>query len=232
VIKIKSVEQMGHNQYDWLDTLYHFSFNDYYDPSNMNFGVLRVLNDDIIKEGNGFPMHPHRDMEIISYVIDGELTHGDNMGNQSTLTRGEVQYMSAGTSVIHSESNESDQTTRILQLWILPDKRGLKPAYGEHRFTFDDRVNHWLHMVSSKQGDAPIKINQDANLYSLYLESGKEINFELKVGRQAYLVQIEGNSQINHHELKTKEAAMIVDEGFTIKTDGDSHFILVEMAKQ
>jgi len=126
--------KMGSSDLGWLKSKFHFSFAEYYNPSNVNFGVLRVINDDLVKPGTGFDTHPHRDMEIISYIVDGELTHGDSMGNKRTLSRGHVQYMSAGTGVFHSEHNFGEETLRFLQIWIYPDKNGYEPNYGDYKF--------------------------------------------------------------------------------------------------
>ena len=223
---------MGRSNLGWLQSTFHFSFAEYYNPKNINFGVLRVINDDLIAPKTGFDTHPHRDMEIISYVVDGGLTHGDSMGNQQTVTRGQVQYMSAGTGVFHSEHNRGDQTLRMLQIWIFPDQQGYKPNYGDFRFNWDDRHNQWLHMVSSKEGDAPVKVNQDVNFYSLELEKEKEISFPVKEGRQAYLVQIEGNSEINQIPLETRDGLEIVEEEIHIKATETSHILLIEMGKE
>lgn len=225
-------KNMGRSNLGWLRSVFHFSFAEYYNPANINFGVLRVINDDLIAPQTGFDTHPHRDMEIISYVVDGELTHGDNMGNKNTITRGHAQYMSAGTGVYHSEYNLTDKTSRFLQIWILPDRAGHTPNYGDYRFNMEDRHNQWLHMVSSKEGDAPIKVNQDVNLYSLELDKEKEISFPVNEGRQAYLVQIEGNSTINDMTLDTRDAMEIVEEDIRIKGNETSHFLIVEMKKQ
>ena len=222
---------MGKSNLGWLQSTFHFSFADYYNPANINFGTLRVINDDLIAPKTGFDTHPHRDMEIISYVIDGELTHGDSMGNQQTVSRGHVQYMSAGTGVLHSEHNRGDQTLRLLQIWIFPDQQGYTPNYGDYRFNWDDRHNQWLHMVSSKEGNAPIQINQDVNFYSLELEKEKEISFPIKEGRQAYLVQIEGNSDINQITLEARDGLEVVEEDINIKATETSHILLIEMSK-
>jgi len=229
--KIES-KNMGSSNLGWLKSKFHFSFAEYYNPDNINFGVLRVINDDLIEAGTGFDTHPHRDMEIISYVVNGELTHGDSMGNKSTITRGHVQYMSAGTGVYHSEHNFGEDISRLLQIWILPNKKGYIPNYGDYRFNWDDRHNEWLHMVSSKDGNAPIKINQDMNIYSLELEKDKEIDFQVKEGRQAYLVQIEGNSIINNIELANRDGMEIVEEDILIKAKETSHILILEMNKQ
>ena len=209
-----------------------FSFAEYFNIDNMNFGVLRVINDDLIEGNTGFDLHPHKDMEIVSYVVDGELTHGDTMGNRNTISRGHVQYMSAGTGVYHSEHNLGDSTARLLQIWIIPDKKGYKPAYSDYRFNWDDRKNKWLNIVSSKDGDAAIKINQDANFYVVELDEGKEIDFQVGSNRQAYLVQIEGNSTINNLELNERDALEIIEEDILIKADKKSHILVIEMKKQ
>ena len=228
--KIES-KNMGSSNLGWLKSKFHFSFAEYYNPDNINFGVLRVINDDLVEAGTGFDTHPHRDMEIISYVVDGELTHGDSMGNKNTITRGHVQYMSAGTGVYHSEHNFGKDILRFLQIWIFPDNKGYKPNYGDYRFNWDDRHNKWLHIVSSKDGNAPIKINQDMNIYSLELEKGKEISFPVGERRQAYLVQIEGNSIINKIELADRDGMEIIEEDILIKANITSHILILEMNK-
>ena len=223
---------MGRSNLGWLSSVFHFSFAEYYNPKNINFGVLRVINDDLVDPHTGFPTHPHQNIEIVSYCVDGNLTHADSMGNENTITRGHVQYMSAGTGVYHSEMNHGDETLRLLQIWIVPDKAGYTPNYGDYRFKYDDRHNQWHHMVSSNEGDAPIKINQDANIYSLELDQDKEISFPVKEGRQAYLVQIEGKSTINDVTLDMRDAMEIVEEDIQIKANETSHFLVVEMLKQ
>lgn len=224
-------KNMGKSDLGWLRSIFHFSFADYFNIDNMNFGVLRVINDDLIATGTGFDLHPHKDMEIVSYIINGGLTHGDSMGNKNTVYRGEVQYMSAGTGVYHSEENLGDETTRILQIWIVPDKKDYKPAYGDYRFNEKDRQNNWLNIVSSKEGNAPIKINQDANFYVVELDEGKEIEFSVEKGRQGYLVQIEGNSTINNVDIYERDGLEIVEEDIKIKANKNSHILLIEMKK-
>lgn len=230
---IKKIENknMGRSNLGWLQSIFHFSFAEYYNPKNMNFGSLRVVNDDLVKTNTGFPTHPHKDMEIISYVVKGDLTHGDSMGNENTLTRGQVQYMSAGTGVYHSEYNLGDDTLRFLQVWILPDNTGYKPNYGDYRFTWEERKNKWLHMVSSKSGNAPIKINQDFNIYSIELDSNEEIDFPVNKGRQVYILQVEGSSSINEILLNERDAAEVIEENIYIKTKNISHILVLEMKK-
>lgn len=222
---------MGKGDHGWLKSYFHFSFAEYYNPNNMQFGVLRVLNDDFVSPLRGFETHPHRDMEIITYVVSGELTHKDNLGHKAVVGRGHVQYMSAGTGLTHSEYNESNEKLHLLQIWIVPDKRGYQPAYGDSRFPWQERENRWLHMVSGKSGTAPIRINQDANFFSLSLNSGGEINMDIKKGRQAYLVQIEGSADINSVNLEPHDAIEIVEEAIVIKANSPSHFLLIEMKK-
>lgn len=224
---------MGSANHGWLRSKFHFSFAEYYNPKNTHFGTLRVINDDLVAPNTGFDTHPHRDMEIISYVINGQLTHGDSMGNQKTISRGHIQYMSAGTGVRHSEHNRGEETLRFLQIWIIPDKSGHKPNYGDHTFPWEDRKNQWLHMVSGVHGDAntPIKINQDSNIYSLALDAGKEIGFPVKSGRQAYLVQIEGTSLVNDLEMNERDGMESVEEDLAIKATSASHILVIEMKK-
>ena len=226
--KIES-KTMGSSDLGWLRSNFHFSFADYFNPLNINFGALRVLNDDIIEPNTGFDPHPHKDMEIITYVVKGELTHGDSMGNQRTITRGEVQYMSAGTGVFHSEHNYGSVPLRLLQIWLHPDKRDYAPTYGDYSFPWRERHNRWLHMVSGKNGVAPITINQDVNLYTLELLKDQEITFHVKEGRQAYLVQIEGASIVNQIELEERDALEVVQESLIIKAKETSHNLILEM---
>lgn len=222
---------MGGAVYDWLETTYHFSFADYYNEANINFGVLRVLNDDIIAPHTGFDTHPHKDMEIITYVIEGELTHKDSMGNVGVLKRGQMQYMSAGTGITHSEYNNTDVPLRLLQIWIMPDKRGHQPTYGEYHFDWEARHNQWLHMVSDIHDDAPITINQDVNIYTILLDEGNIADINVAFGRQAYLMQIEGFSTVNEIAVKEKDAIEIIEDNIHIEATHTSHFIVIDMPK-
>lgn len=224
-------KNMGKSNLGWLNSSFHFSFSEYYDPTNINFGNLRVLNHDLIQPKTGFPMHSHNDMEIITYVIDGKLTHKDSMGNVGEVSRGEVQYMSAGTGVYHSEYNLGDELLRLLQIWIFPDKEGYKPNYGQFNFKWSDRENKWLHLVSSFENNAQIKIHQDVNIYALYLDKDNGESLNIANGRQAYLVQIEGNSTINEIILNAKDALEIIEENIKIKAKESSHFLVIEMEK-
>jgi len=226
------MQNMGKSNLGWLRSIFHFSFAGYYNPNNMNFGVLRVINDDLIDQGEGFDTHPHQDMEIISYVVQGELTHQDSMGNKRSLKRGHVQYMSAGTGVYHSEHNYGNETLRILQIWIVPDKKGYAPNYGDNMFDWNLRKEKWFKIVSGQNGDAPIKINQDVNIYVLELEDEKEVEFVVGKNRQAYLVQIEGESKINDIKLSAKDALEVTEETILIKSKARSHYLVIEMNLQ
>lgn len=232
MIKKLDNKNMGRSDLGWLQSIFHFSFAGYYNQDNMNFGVLRVVNDDLVKPNTGFALHPHKDMEIVSYVVDGELNHGDTIGNKNTITRGHVQYMSAGTGISHTEYNYGDTTSRFLQIWLLPNERGLKPNYGDYRFNWEDRKNQWLQIVSSTEGDAPIKINQDANIHVIELDKGNEIDFKVSEGRQAYLIQIEGSSEINNVQLNARDAAEIVEEDIKLKAVDTAHVLVIEMKKE
>lgn len=224
-------KKMGHGDHGWLKSVFHFSFAEYYNPQNMNFGVLRVINDDLINAGSGFDTHPHRDMEIVTYVVTGELTHGDSMGNKNTIGRGDIQYMSAGSGIYHSEYNRSKDTARFLQIWILPEKKGLKPSYGDMHFTAEKRNNAWLNVVSGTSGTAPVKIHQDASIYVLELDQDRQIDFAVDIGRQAYLVQIEGSSLINGLTLNMRDGLEVSEETLRITAVEKSHYLLVEMKK-
>lgn len=223
---------MGKSDQGWLRSWFHFSFAEYYNPENINFGTLRVLNDDLVQPGSGFGMHPHQDMEIITYVIDGVLTHADNMGNQQVLHRGEIQYMSAGTGVIHSEYNHGTEDLRLLQIWIFPDRSGHTPQYGDFRFPWQQRINHWLLLVSGQQGCAPVKIHQDVYLYTAWIDAGQSLVYDIAEGRQGYLVQIEGNSRINEALLEERDALAIHQESIEITAVSPSHVLLFDLADE
>ncbi|RVU55018.1 pirin family protein [Anaerosphaera multitolerans] len=225
-------EKMGRSNLGWLRSVFHFSFAEYRNPNNVNFGKLRVINDDLVEPGTGFDTHPHRDMEIVSYVIKGELTHKDSMGHERTLSRGSAQYMSAGTGILHSEYNKGNEILRFMQIWIFPDENNLTPQYGDMTFEKEERHNKWLNIVSGIDGDAPIKIHQDASIHVLELDKDREIEFPVLENRQAYLVQIEGSSIINGIEFNMRDGLESVEESLNIKALEDSHFLVVELKKE
>lgn len=225
-------ENMGTSNLGWLESRFHFSFAEYRNPNNINFGVLRVLNDDIVHPMSGFDTHPHSNMEIISYVVNGEITHKDSMGNSETLKRGEVQYLSAGDGIYHSEHNlHKSEDLRLLQIWIIPPFTGLPKLYGSHQYKKEERQNRLLNIVSSQNGDSKIKIYQDINIFVSELD--KELDFKIQKDRQVYFVQIEGSSNINGTLLENGDAMEIVDEDIlTIKPITKSHILFIEMQKK
>ncbi|MDR0940839.1 MAG: pirin family protein [Bacteroidales bacterium] len=233
MIKYIDSKKMGRGRHGWLDSHFHFSFAEYFNPDNIRFGALRVVNDDIVQAGEGFDTHPHRDMEIISYVIQGELSHRDSMNNAHTLTRGQSQYMSAGRGVTHSEYNWGDSELRFAQIWIFPDKIGYTPNYGDYRFKLEDRFNKWLPMATSYENTenaAPIKIHADINMYSTILSKGKQIDFRVGNDRQAYLVLFEGEATVNGIHMNMRDALEIVKEDITITANTEAHVLIIEMA--
>ena len=231
MIKKLSKENMGTSNLGWLESRFHFSFAEYRNPKNINFGVLRVLNDDIIHPSSGFDTHPHSNMEIISYIVDGEITHKDSMGNSETLKRGEVQYLSAGDGIYHSEHNlHQSNDLRLLQIWIIPPKAGLPRLYGSHRYKFEQRDNKLLNIVSSQDGNSNIKIYQDIKIF--VSEFDKPFEYEIQDDRQIYFVQIEGTSEVNETILEDGDAMEIVDiKNLTINPIIKSHILFIEMAK-
>ena len=226
-------ENMGTSNLGWLESRFHFSFAQYRNPNNINFGVLRVLNDDIVHPKSGFDMHPHSNMEIISYIVNGEITHKDSMGNSETLKRGEVQYLSAGDGIYHSEHNlHENEDLRLLQIWIIPPFAGLPRLYGSYQYKEVERKNKLLKIVSSQNGDSKIKIYQDVNIYVAELDEKQTIEFNINEDRQIYFVQIEGNSILNdNEELNSGDACEIIEEkSLIIKTQKKSHILFIELA--
>ncbi|HCO48596.1 MAG TPA: pirin family protein [Spirochaetaceae bacterium] len=229
--RLLKAENYGTSNLGWLKSRFHFSFAEYYNPDNLGFGQLRVLNDDQVRPGTGFDTHPHQDMEVVSYVVEGELTHGDGMGHREVLRRGQVQYMTAGTGIYHSEHNRGTATLRFLQMWIFPDRKGYVPSYGDHRFAWEDRINRFLPLAGGAEGEAPVKIHQDAFIYASYLEPGKELSFEVKPGRQVYCVNIEGKLDVSGTELGMRDSIEVVEEEMLFKTAEGAHFLFIEMAQ-
>ncbi|QKF58265.1 pirin family protein [Aliarcobacter lanthieri] len=230
MLKKLSKQNMGKSNLGWLESRFHFSFAEYRNPVNIQFGVLRVLNDDIVYPHSGFDMHPHENMEIISYIVDGEITHKDSMGNSEILKRGEVQYLSAGDGIYHSEKNESNKDLRLLQIWVFPPKKGLPRLYGSHKYKLEERENRLLNIVSSQNGESSIKIYQDINIYVSELD--KSLEFNIDENRQIYFVQIEGTATINGILLENGDAMELVDEKqLIINPISKSHILFIEMKK-
>jgi redox-sensitive bicupin YhaK (pirin superfamily) len=212
MMTLRKAEDRGHAEHGWLDTYHTFSFAGYYDPEHMGFRSLRVINDDKIAPGAGFGTHPHRDMEIITYVLDGALAHKDSMGNGSTIRPGNFQYMAAGTGVQHSEFNPSGKEgTHLLQIWIQPDRQGVKPRY-EEKSAVDARAGEW-HLITSKSGrDGSIAIHQDAELYLAKLNAGDKLSRELRPDRHAWLHVAEGDVTLNGEKLRSGDAVALSNE--------------------
>ena len=220
------------------NTYFHFSFAKYYNPENMNFGDLRVLNDDNVKPHSGFQTHPHSNMEIFSYVVSGKLNHRDSAGNSEVLNRGHVQCISAGTGVTHSEFNEQDYWCRFLQIWILPEAKNLPVRYDIHKYSVEDRKNNLLQIISSSKnkGQSPLYVCQDINAYVSELDNkNKKITFNLDENRQAYVYSFEGDINVDRFpSLKERDALKIYGKtNLDIMLASDkAHFIIIEMSQE
>jgi quercetin 2,3-dioxygenase len=232
---------------NWLKSRFHFSFAEYYNPSNTNFGVLRVMNDDLVQPMRGFGTHGHRDAEICTYVIDGHLTHKDSMGTSETLSRGAIQFMTAGSGVQHSEHNNSPDTPlRFIQMWLTPRRRGLTPNYGSSQGSADKRRNQFHHMVSDVDNvdvQTDVKINTDANMYATEMEPSQSLSFEVRENRQAYVLCVEGQTNVlNENATEEESRAIVLDRHdsseivgpmkvtFQTNDDTSTHLLVVEMA--
>jgi len=213
MITLRRAADRGHANHGWLDSYHTFSFADYYDPKEMGFGPLRVINEDRVQGGMGFGTHPHRDMEIISYVLEGALEHKDSIGTGSVIRPGDVQRMSAGTGVLHSEFNHSpDSVVHFLQIWIEPSKRGVRPSYEQKSFAEQDKRGR-LRLVASPDGaDGSVSIHQDARVYAAVLDGGDEIAHRLADGRRAYLHVARGSVQVNGQHLSAGDGAKVEGE--------------------
>jgi quercetin 2,3-dioxygenase len=213
MLSVRPAEARGTTDIGWLDSKHSFSFGDYYDPAHMGFRQLRVINEDKVAAGQGFGRHPHRDMEIISYVISGALGHKDSMGNGSVIRPGEVQRMSAGTGVTHSEMNPDPQNpVHFLQIWLLPERRGIAPGYEQKAFTDEDKRGK-LRLVASRDGRAgSVTVHTDASLYISLLESGQRVTHSLAEGCHAWLQVVRGAIELNGTKLRAGDGASVSDE--------------------
>jgi hypothetical protein len=207
---IRRANERGHANHGWLDTFHTFSFADYYDPRHMGFRALRVINDDRVAPGGGFGTHPHRDMEIVTYVLEGELAHKDSMGTGSTIKPGEVQRMSAGTGVLHSERNPSqDKPVHLLQIWILPERTGIKPSYEQKAFSVAERQGK-LRLVAAPDGkDGAVTVHQDARIYAGLFGDGEKTTYEVPQGRHAWIHVAKGSIELDGTRLDAGDAAAI-----------------------
>ncbi len=234
MIDIRPFNSLGHADFGWLNARHHFSFGQYNNAQRMGWGRLRVWNDDEIAAGTGFDPHPHRDMEIITYVRDGAITHRDNLGNEGRTEAGDVQIMSAGTGVTHSEYNLEPTATKIFQIWILPDTRGAKPNWGAKAFPKTAGEARFEVLAGGREGDVEagaLPIYADAAVMATTLAKGQEIKLTLAPGRAAYLVPARGNATVNGHPLSERDGAAIEGESeVTIIATDEVELVLVEVA--
>jgi hypothetical protein len=231
MITIRKSDDRGRADHGWLDSRHTFSFADYHDPEQMGFRTLRVINEDRVEPGQGFGTHPHRDMEILSYVLEGALEHKDSMGTSSTIRPGEVQRMTAGTGVLHSEYNPSrKEPVHFLQIWIFPEKKSLKPGYEQKAFPDAERKNR-LRLVASRDGrDGSLTIQQDAELYTTLLSRGESVSHPLKAGRHAWVQVARGAATLNGKPLATGDGAAVSGEkALELKATADAEVLMFDL---
>jgi redox-sensitive bicupin YhaK (pirin superfamily) len=232
MITIRPSNQRGGGDYGWLNTRHSFSFDQYYDQRFMGFRSLRVINEDFVEPGHGFPMHPHRDMEIITYLLEGALEHNDSMGNGSIIRPGDGQRMSAGRGVRHSEANPSKtEAAHLLQIWILPSERGLEPSYEQKAFPAEEKRGK-LRLIAGPDGkDGSVTIHQDARLYVALLSPGQQVQHDLAPGRYAWLQVAKGAVELNGKPLSQGDGAAVSEEQkLTIKGTEDAEILLFDLA--
>ena len=231
-IRVRRADERGHGDHGWLDTWHTFSFADYHDPQFMGFRVLRVINEDTVAPGKGFPTHGHRDMEIISYVLDGALEHRDSLGTGSVIRPGDVQRMSAGTGVRHSEYNASDRDlVHFLQIWIEPDVRGVDPSYEEKHFD-DASKRGRLRLIASRDArDGSVRIHQDADVYAALVDGDEKIDFRAKPARRLYLHVARGEATVNGEKLAAGDAMKLWgdDNAVRIENGRDAEILLFDL---
>ena len=231
MMQIRKAKDRGHANYGWLDTYHTFSFADYMDPKFMGFRSLRVINEDTVEPGQGFGTHGHRDMEIITCVLEGELEHKDSMGNGAVIRPGDVQRMSAGTGVTHSEFNPSKtKPVHLLQIWILPEAAGLKPSYEQQTFKNEERKNRFRLVASGRPREGAVKIHQDAELYVSVLEKNNEIEYALDKNRHAWLQVARGLVTANGSVLEAGDGAVIEKDSVHVRADKDSEALLFDLS--
>ena len=232
MIQMRKAEERGHANHGWLDSYHTFSFADYFDQKHMNFRQLRVINEDRVQPGEGFPTHSHRDMEILTYVLEGSLEHKDSMGNGSIIKRGDIQRMSAGTGVTHSEYNASKkELVHLLQIWILPEKAGIKPGYEQSRIDDGSRKNRLHSIASSNPKNGAVKIHQDAELFTALLDKDQRVDYTLKNMRHAWLQTASGAIEVNGKVLEEGDGAAISEEKkLDISAKKDSEFLLFDLS--
>ncbi len=222
MITVRPSEARGHANHGWLDSHHTFSFADYYDPSYMGFRALRVINEDRVAPRSGFGTHPHRDMEIITYMLSGQIEHRDSMGSHGVLRAGELQRMTAGTGVLHSEQNRTDKELHFLQIWILPERKGLTPSYEQKAFTEQERQGRFRLVVSPEGQDGSLKVHQDMRLYSTLLGEGEKTEYALAPGRHAWLQVARGAGTLNGVEVKAGDGVAVSEESRLVLAASES----------
>lgn len=232
MIEVRPFNTLGGANHGWLDAKHHFSFASYYDPSRMGWGALRVWNDDTIAADSGFPPHPHADMEIITYVREGAITHEDNQGNRGRTEAGDVQVMSAGSGIRHSEFNREREETRIFQIWIIPNQVGGKPSWGAKPFPKDDRSGRFVTLASGIEGDTDaLPIRTDARVLGASLKAGETAEYTLGDKRHAYLVPAKGKVEVNGVALEARDGAAIAEvETIRVTAVEDAEVVMVDAA--
>jgi len=232
MIRIHKSEERGHANHGWLNSRFTFSFADYFDPKHVHFRTLRVMNDDHIAGGGGFPTHPHRDMEIVTYVLEGALAHKDSMGNGSVIRPGDVQYMSAGTGVAHSEFNASGtEPVHLYQIWMFPDKKNYEPTYDQKHFSTDEKRGKLRLVVSPDGRDGSVKIRQDNELYATVLGPGETVRHAIKPERHVYVQVASGSVTLNGQQLNVGDgAALSAETSVELAGVKDAEVLLFELA--
>lgn len=230
MIDVRKFESLGHADHGWLDARHHFSFADCHDPARMGWGAIRVWNDDRIAAKSGFPPHPHRDMEIITYVRQGAITHQDSMGNQGRTAAGDVQVMSAGTGVRHAEYNLEDQETTLFQIWVLTDRPNAEPSWGAAKFPKTDRSGKFVTLASGYAGDADaLKINSAARVLGATLKAGESAELQLDPARHVYLVATQGAIEVNGLRAEARDGVAVTGEAkVAIRALDDAEIVLVD----
>jgi redox-sensitive bicupin YhaK (pirin superfamily) len=229
MIRIIAPEERHFNDFGWLQTYWLFSFSDYYDPKNLQHGVLRVFNDDVVRPGSGFPTHPHHEMEITTIVLSGEITHEDSMGNKTIIKAGEVQRMSAGTGLTHSEFNLADDPVRFYQIWILPRTRGLEPSYDQRSFDPSAWKNRLSPVASGQSFPDVVTMNADATIYRGRLEAGKSLEFSMTTDRKVFLYLTAGELALNDSRLVARAQARVESErALKLEAITESEMILID----
>ncbi len=232
MIQVRKANERGHADHGWLNTYHTFSFSTYHDPDHMRFRSLRVMNEDFVAPGQGFGTHPHRDMEIVTYVLEGALEHKDSMGNGAVLRPGEFQRMSAGTGITHSEFNpSSEEPVHLYQIWLFPERKGIEPSYEQKRFPPEERHNR-LRLVASREAEnGSLLIHQDARIYLASVDAGRSVEYALPPGRYAWLQVLRGRVSLNGTALGSSDGAAVSNEtALSIQADDDAEIMLFDLA--